>query len=181
MKIHKRFIETSIILTVITFGFYYIYWQFLAVRNVRYLTNDKSSIAGELLCLYFIPLYPLYWWYTRGETARQELKKRGQTALGCGTAYMLLSLIGLGIIALAIMQNDFNAVQDGNVDYGEKHMTLKSIVVAVLVIGIVVFIVAVIVINRINEMKEKRQREWEEEYSFEFDVDDEYEEKRWIN
>ena len=63
-----------------------------------------------MLCLLFVPFYALYWWYTRGNDVKNLLDARDYHISSTGTLYLVLSIFGLGIVAMAIMQNDFNAL-----------------------------------------------------------------------
>ena len=109
-NIERRSIGTCIFLSFITCGLYLIYWDYLLVRNVKEVTGDNSSCASEVLCLTFIPLYPVYWWFTRGKMMTEGLKERGISFLGNEFAYLFLSFFGMRFICRAIMQNDFNRI-----------------------------------------------------------------------
>lgn len=97
-------------LSIITGRIYAIYWMYLLVKNVRALKQDNSSCTGEMLCLLFVPFYALYWWYTRGNDVKSLLDARDYHISSTGTLYLVLSIFGLGIVAMAIIQNDFNAL-----------------------------------------------------------------------
>lgn len=109
-SISKKNIAASILLSIITLGLYLIYWEYLLVKNTRAIKNDHSSCAGEVLCLVFVPFYSLYWWYTRGKLVKDSLAGQGYSVAGNEVAYLILGIFGLGIVSMAIMQNDFNAV-----------------------------------------------------------------------
>ena len=112
--INKRKIWVCVIFSIITCGIYSIYWQYLLVKNVKVLTKDNSRCIKEMLCLLFIPFYSLYWWYTRGVVVRNAMTEKKSICLGSGIAYLLLNIHGLVIISMAILQNDFNALQVEN-------------------------------------------------------------------
>jgi polar amino acid transport system ATP-binding protein len=107
----KRNIGISILLSFVTFGIYFIYWEYLLVKNIRTLKNDTSSCTGEMLCLVLVPFYNLYWWYTRGKFVKDEFAANGASSAGNEITYLLLGIFGLAIISMAIMQNDFNSLE----------------------------------------------------------------------
>ena len=110
LPVRKRKIGVCILLSIITLGIYAIYWQYLLVKNVRATQRDRFSCVGEMSCLIFIPFYSVYWWYTRGKTVKKEFEEHGFSASGNEIAYLILSVFGLGIVSMAIMQHDFNSL-----------------------------------------------------------------------
>ena len=116
IPINKRNIGTSILLSIVTFGIYLIYWEYLLVKNTRAIKKDNSSCTSEMLCLVFVPFYPLYWWYTRGKLVKDEFTSHGYSASGSEITYLVLGIFGLGIVSMAIMQNDFNSLPSDVVD-----------------------------------------------------------------
>lgn len=108
--VNKRSVGVCILLSIFTGGIYAIYWLYLLVKNVRALKDDSSSCTGEMLCLLFVPFYAFYWWYTRGNTVKRLLEEREYHISSTGSLYLVLSIIGLGIVAMAIMQSDFNSL-----------------------------------------------------------------------
>ena len=74
------------------------------------IKKDNSSCTGEMLCLIFVPFCSIYWWFTRGKLVKDEFASHGYTATGNEIAYLVLGLFCLGIVSMAIMQNDFNSL-----------------------------------------------------------------------
>lgn len=111
IKINKRRVAVCIVLSLITCGIYAIYWMYLLVKNTRSIQKNSNSCIGEMLCLIFVPFYSLYWWYTRGEKVKQSFKEYNSKPTGSGTVYLVLSIFLLNIVAMAIMQNDFNSLK----------------------------------------------------------------------
>ena len=110
LPINKKSIAVCILLSLVTIGIYYIYWEYLLVKNIRALRGDNGSCVGEMLCLVLVPFYALYWWYTRGEEVKRYFVSHNQTTTGSGLLYLILAILGLGFIDAAIMQNDFNSL-----------------------------------------------------------------------
>ena len=110
VSVNRRNVGVCILLSLLTFGIYAIYWMYLLVKNVRALKQDDSSCTGEMLCLLLIPFYSLYWWYTKGNEVKSLMEKQNCQIASTGTLYLVLNILFLGIVAMAIMQNDFNAL-----------------------------------------------------------------------
>ena len=64
-----------------------------------------------MLCLVLVPFYSLYWFYVKGEYIKKELSKHECTTDCNGKLFILLGILGLGIVNLAIIQNDFNQIE----------------------------------------------------------------------
>ncbi len=133
MNVNQRSIGMAIFMSIITLGIYGIYWYYLLVQNVRVITGSQKGCGGEVACIMFVPFYSLYWWYTRGETVKNEFTKRRYNVSISGAIALVLSLFGLGIIAMAIMQNDFNSLskatpnQTDSLDWVEKLKALREL------------------------------------------------------
>lgn len=111
IKINKRSIGVSILLSIITLGIYGIYWMYLLVKNNRSINKNTDSCLGEMLCIIFVPFYSLYWWYTRGERLKQSFNEHNYTATSNGVVFLILAIFCLDIVSMAIMQNDFNSLR----------------------------------------------------------------------
>lgn len=111
MQINKRKISICILLSIATLGLYGIYWMYLLVKNTHSIKMEKKSCTGEIMCLMLVPFYSLYWWYTRGESVKQEMSVYNIPHHGNGVLYLVLDFLGLNIVSMAIMQNDFNALK----------------------------------------------------------------------
>ncbi len=116
IPIYKRKIGVCIILSIVTFGIYQIYWEYLLVKNTRAIQKNESSCTGEMLCLVLVPFYSLYWWITRGKIVKDQFSEHGYSAVGNEIAYLILCLFGLSIVSMAIMQNDFNSLSSESDD-----------------------------------------------------------------
>ena len=108
--VRKRNIGVCIFLSIITFGLYKIYWDYLLVKNVRAVDKDYSNCTGEVLCLVFIPFYNIYWWFTRGRLVSERFAEHGFKTAGNKILLMLMAIFGLDIVSMSIMQHDFNSL-----------------------------------------------------------------------
>ena len=138
IHVHKRKIWICVLLSIITFGIYYVYWQYLLLKNVKAINKDETKCTKEMLCLIFVPLYPIYWWFTRGKIVRDRAAEAGCSVAGNENAYLLLNIFKLNIISMAIMQNDFNSlpVQFAQ-EIRRKKMTTRELTTASILTAIV--------------------------------------------
>ncbi|HCH73665.1 MAG TPA: peptide ABC transporter substrate-binding protein [Clostridiales bacterium] len=125
-RINKRKVSTCVLLTLFTFGIYGIYWMYLLVNSTHRILNKNDSCTKEMLCLIFVPFYFLYWWYTRGEILNKEAKKQNLNFNGSGVAYLLFSIFFLEIVSMAIMQGDFNSIEE-KVEESEYLLTVRHL------------------------------------------------------
>lgn len=116
----KKKIGLSVFLSIITCGIYGIVWMASLVKNIHCIQNKSGGIAKEMLCLIFVPIYPIIWWYTRGESVKKSFGEYGLTANGNGTVYLILAIFGLSIVSQGIMQSDFNSFEAKTSSYGQS-------------------------------------------------------------
>ncbi len=116
----KEKIGLSVFLSIITCGIYGIVWMASLVRNIHRIQNKSGSIAKEMLCLIFVPIYPIIWWYTRGESVKESFGEYGLPAKGNGTVYLILAIFGLSIVSQGIMQSDFNSFEEKISSYSQS-------------------------------------------------------------
>ena len=126
ITINKRNIGVCILLSFLTFGIYKFYWAYLLIENTRAVKKDQSSCTGEAVCLFFVPFYSLYWWYSRGEIVKESFADHCYIAKGNAGLYLVLGLFGLSIISMAIMQNDFNSLTSESTKYIERSAWIKE-------------------------------------------------------
>ena len=116
----KEKIGLSVFLSIITCGIYGIVWMVSLVKNIHCIQNKSGGIVKEMLCLIFVPIYPIIWWYTRGESVKESFGEYGLTANGNGTVYLILAIFGLSIVSQGIMQSDFNSFEAKTSSYSQS-------------------------------------------------------------
>ena len=136
IKINKRKVGISIVLSLITAGIYLIYWKYLLVKNIRALKGDESSCTGEMLCLILVPFYSLYWWYTRGEFVKRYCDEHQFPSDCGGIIYLILGLFGWSIVSVGIMQNDFNSLPYEPAQSKHSNTMNPFIIIALVIISI---------------------------------------------
>ncbi len=111
LKIRRKNLFVAILLSVITFGIYGLFWRISLMKNIRTITKDDRSHRSELLHLIFAPyIYTAYWHFTRGGVAKREITARGEKYMGNHILALVLSILGLQVVATAIMQHSFNSL-----------------------------------------------------------------------
>ena len=129
IEFKKKKVGISLLLTIVTAGIYGIYWMYVLVSNTRAI-NKKSGAIGELLCILLIPFYALYWWYSRGNDVGWYFTENRRYSSSNGPMFFVLSLVGLSIIPMCLMQKDFNSFDSekgtGNKESGS--LEIKDVV-----------------------------------------------------
>ncbi len=95
------------ILSIVTFGIYYILWSIFAAKKTEMFIGKKASFSELWLFSLFYP-YTAYWYYTRYE----ELSEKDETVKNRGILCMVLTLFLLFPMALCILQRDLNRLSE---------------------------------------------------------------------
>lgn len=103
----KRSIGMMILLTFITLGLYMIYWIIMFQVELKAKTGEGFGGLGHILMLLFtFGIYGIYWQFAAG----QRLGKAG--ANDYGVLYLVLALIGAGLLNPFLMQVEANKVAE---------------------------------------------------------------------
>lgn len=108
----KRNIALCVIFTIITLGFYGIYWFIKITNNINELANPEKKTSGGVSILLTIitgGLYGLYWAYKMGELLDKAQTDRGMSAQNRAVMYLILELVAAPISWL-LMQNTINSM-----------------------------------------------------------------------
>lgn len=111
-KVSKRGIPLAIILSLVTCGFYTIYWQIKLTDEMNTFLNKPNATSGLMALIYTIitcGIYFLYWLYKMGDNVDALKGKSGDT----GILYLVLGLLCLGLIPMALAQDAINDKADG--------------------------------------------------------------------
>ena len=111
MEMKKRNIAGCIILTFVTLGIYGIYWFVKLTNETNRLAPEEATMSGGLAFLVTIctlGIYGLYWAYKLGKKIDIISGNQRNT----GVLYMLISLVGFGIISHALAQDELNHAVD---------------------------------------------------------------------
>ena len=110
-KIVRRNIGLCIVFTILTCGIYGLYWLYCLADDVNTVTGRTDGTSGGLVLLFTIltcGIYGLYWMYQSGDAMDQLRIDRQQLPGHLGIIYLVLDLLGLGIISYALLQSELN-------------------------------------------------------------------------
>ena len=112
--IKERNIAVCVILTIVTCGIYGIVWFVLMTDDMRYASGDQTLSGGMafLLTLITCGIYGIYWAYKMGKASAMAKANRGMPADDNAVLYLVLQLLGFGIINYCLIQNDLNKMSN---------------------------------------------------------------------
>ncbi len=119
MFISKRDLVLNIILTIVTCGIWGIIWEVQIADDIKLLTGEEDLASGivlVLLSLVTCGIYFIFWVYNAGNKLELVKAGYGLPTESKGLVYVVLSIFGFSIVALALMQNDLNTVADINLN-----------------------------------------------------------------
>ena len=103
-------VGTSVILTIITCGIYGLVWQYKQMKVLNSWLNRKEYSFGKWLLLGIITC-GIYGVYNEYKMARGIIEVQQQNKLlvnDVATICLIMTLIGLGIVSMAIQQSEIN-------------------------------------------------------------------------
>ena len=106
--IEQRDIAVCIILSIVTCGIYMLYWYYKISEDLRQLSGDDSmpdSGIAILLGIITCGIYMVYWHYRLGKACDMA---KGDPNGNSAVLYMVLRLVGVGIVSLCLEQNTIN-------------------------------------------------------------------------
>ena len=105
MNIKERNVVTAILLTFVTCGIYGIYWIIMLAKEGVSVKDPADNAVLEIVLMLFLPFLGLFFTekkFAEG-CAAQGINHKDNSVL-----YLILSLFGLGIVGLCMLQNDLN-------------------------------------------------------------------------
>ena len=112
--VKNRNIALCVVLSIITCGIYGIYWLVCLVDDLNVAsgrTGDTSGGMVFLLSLITCGIYGIYWMYKAGEkVAYIQQRNTGEVDSSSSVLYLILGIIGFGIVAYALIQSELNKV-----------------------------------------------------------------------
>ncbi len=113
-RVRNRDIVTSVILTVITCGFYGFYWLSELTDDCGDASGDHSISGGMSVLLWLITcgIYSWYWSYQMGKRIRVAQEKRHLPVTDNSTLYLIFSIFKLDIVNWILLQSDLNQLAE---------------------------------------------------------------------
>lgn len=112
--IKERNIAICVILTIVTCGIYGIAWFIMMTDDMRYASGDQTLSGGMAFVLTLVTcgIYGIYWAYKMGKASAMAKANRGMPAEDNSVLYLILQLLGLGIVNYCLIQNDLNKMSN---------------------------------------------------------------------
>lgn len=109
--IQKRSIASALVLSLITCGIYSIFW-FISMTDESNILSDEKTASGGLAFLYSLitcGIYGVYWNYKMGKKMVNAGRKYNKQISDNSVLYLVLCLLGFGIVNYCLIQNDLNS------------------------------------------------------------------------
>lgn len=113
--VQKRSIATCLVLSIVTCGIYGIYWFICMTDDTNAVAGIEGGTTGGMAFLYTLitcGIYQLYWLYKQGEKLDTAKAQQGLPSGSSGVLYLVLGLLGFGIISMALMQDSINKLAE---------------------------------------------------------------------
>lgn len=112
--VKRRSIGICVLLSIVTCGFYGIYWYICMVDDLNVASGRIGDTSGGmvfLLSLVTCGIYGLYWLYKAGEKVNYiKMRNTGIQNSDSGILYLILGIVGLPIVSYCLIQNELNEV-----------------------------------------------------------------------
>lgn len=110
----KREIWVVIVLSLFTFGIYYLYWIYAFSNDIKTALDDSeiNPTLELLLTIITCGIYGYYWMYKYGKLIAKTQDKFNMTIEDNAILYLILSIFGFSIINQGIMQSQINNIID---------------------------------------------------------------------
>ena len=107
MAIKQRKLVTCILLSLITCGIYSIYWVIMLAKEAVSVKDPADNAVLEIVLMLFLPFLGIF--LTEKKFA-EGCAARGIAHSDNSVIYLVLGIIGLGIIGICMLQNDLNKI-----------------------------------------------------------------------
>ena len=111
MAVKQRNIVTCILLSLVTCGIYGIYWVIMLAREAVSVKDPADNALVEILLLLFFPFIGIF---LVERKFAEGCAARGIFHTDNSILYLVLGLIGFGIVGICMLQNDLNKLPGNN-------------------------------------------------------------------
>jgi len=104
----NRSLVLAIIFTILTCGIYGIYWMIQLNNSINALAGEHEATSGGMVFLFTLltcGIYGIFWMYKMGERVD---KIKGVEGGNSHILFLILGILGLGIVNYCIMQDTIN-------------------------------------------------------------------------
>ena len=105
MAIKQRNIVTCILLSLVTCGIYGIYWLVMMAKEAVSVKDPMDSGILEIVLMLFLPFLGFF---LAEKKFAEGCAEKGIAHSDNSILYLILGLVGLGIVSACMMQNDLN-------------------------------------------------------------------------
>ncbi len=105
MAIKQRNLVSCILLTIVTCGIYGIYWTIMLAREAVSVKDPADSALLEIVLMLFLPFVGIF---LVEKKFAEGCAARGIAHNDNSVVYLILGLLGLGIVGMCMLQNDLN-------------------------------------------------------------------------
>ncbi len=105
MAIQQRNIVTCIVLTLVTCGIYGIYWMIMLAKEAVSVKDPADSGVLEIVLMLFLPFLGVF---LAEKKLAEGCAEKGIAHSDNSVLYLILGLVGLGIVSFCMLQNDLN-------------------------------------------------------------------------
>ena len=109
----ERNIVLAIVFTLITCGIYGIYWFIVLTDEAKEAAGDTELASGGLAFVFTLltcGIYGIYWAFRMGQIMNKAGEKNNLSIADNSVLYLVLQLLGWGIINYCLIQNDLNKI-----------------------------------------------------------------------
>lgn len=101
----QRNIVTCILLSLVTCGIYGIYWLVMLAKEAVSVKDPMDSGILEIVLMLFLPFLGFF---LAEKKFAEGCAEKGIVHSDNSILYLILGLVGLGIVSACMMQNDLN-------------------------------------------------------------------------
>ncbi len=109
--VQRRSIPVCIILTIVTCGIYGLYWFVCLTDDLNLVSGRPTDTSGGKALVFTIltcGIYSIYWAYKCGEKVDMVRAYNGVPGGSHHILFLVLQIIGLGIVNYALIQDTLN-------------------------------------------------------------------------